>query len=57
MWETIQTNRKGDVVSWKGEWQGTVMRGIVERHVVGRPAEPSTFVGVLKMTDATRSEI
>ncbi len=28
-WETIQSNAKGDIANWRGEWDGTVMRGVL----------------------------
>ena len=57
-WETIQTNSTGAVVSWKGEWQGSAMRGLLTKQPIGKPAETFTFVGVAHTAAATlRSEI
>jgi hypothetical protein len=56
VWETIQTNRTGEMVSWKGEWQGTVMQGTMTRQQAGRSPQQFTFVGVLKPADTVRSE-
>jgi REP element-mobilizing transposase RayT len=28
VWETIQTNARGEKVSWRGEWDGKLMRGV-----------------------------
>jgi REP element-mobilizing transposase RayT len=28
-WETIQRNKKGETASWRGEWDGEVMKGVV----------------------------
>lgn len=56
VWETIQTNRMGEMVSWKGEWQGTVMRGTMTRQAVGQAPEPFTFVGMVKPAETIRSE-
>lgn len=29
VWETIQTNAEGDTASWRGEWNGEIMKGIL----------------------------
>ena len=29
VWETIQTNDQGDTASWRGEWNGKIMKGIL----------------------------
>lgn len=29
VWETIQTNKQGDAASWRGEWNGEIMKGIL----------------------------
>lgn len=31
VWETIQKNPKGETVSWRGEWDGKVMKGVLSR--------------------------
>jgi hypothetical protein len=28
-WETIQRNEKGEIVSWRGDWQGNKMDGVL----------------------------
>lgn len=30
-WETIQKNPKGDTASWRGEWDGKVMKGVLSK--------------------------
>lgn len=31
VWETIQTSSQGDQASWRGEWDGKVMKGVLRR--------------------------
>lgn len=57
-WETMQANDHGELLSWRGEWQGNTMRGVMTRQAMGRPAENFTFVGVAHpVSEAQRSEI
>ncbi len=35
IWETIQTNDKGDRASWRGEWNTKVMKGILRKSLSG----------------------
>lgn len=46
VWETIQSNPAGDSVSWRGEWQGDAMKGILSFHEAGRPAQDFSFFSV-----------
>ena len=45
LWEAVQSNAKGEVITWKGEWEGTIMRGIMTRQATGSSPEQFTFVG------------
>jgi len=56
LWETMQTSPHGEVVCWRGEWQGTTMRGVTTRQPAGKAPENFTFVGTVRMSVA-RSEI
>jgi hypothetical protein len=31
VWETIQRNGRGDTASWRGEWDGSTMKGVLSR--------------------------
>ena len=31
IWETMQTNKKGETASWRGEWDGKIMTGVLRR--------------------------
>ncbi len=42
-WETIQSNAAGDVVSWRGDWQGDIMKGVISETPAGKPARDSSF--------------
>ncbi len=58
LWETMQTNQRGEVVCWHGESQGVRMRGVVTRQPAGKALETFNFVGVAKpLTDSNRSQI
>ena len=58
IWESMQANEQGDVISWRGERQGPQMRGIMTKQMLGKAAENYTFVGVARpATERQRSEI
>jgi len=44
-WETMQTGPKGEVVCWRGEWDGRTMRGIMTRQLPGGEIIPFNFIG------------
>ena len=48
LWETMQTGRAGEVVCWRGEWDGHQMRGVMTRQLPGEPLMNFSFVGVAK---------
>ncbi len=59
-WEVVQTNTRGDMISWKGESQGPFMKGVMTKQASGTSTPESfTFVGVAVNEPATsaRSEI
>ncbi|MBI4430483.1 MAG: transposase [Candidatus Omnitrophica bacterium] len=33
-WETMQRNEKGEMISWRGDWQGNKMEGVLSYHSV-----------------------
>ena len=43
VWETMQTNDKGKVVFWRGEWEGETMHGMVSRQLGEGKNEDSYF--------------
>ena len=45
LWETMQTGPSGEVVCWRGEWDGKRMHGVLTRQMPGRPAMNFGFVG------------
>lgn len=55
-WETMQSNPSGELVSWQGEWQGPVMRGLVTRQTATKTSEQFTFVAVARKPATLRSE-
>lgn len=47
VWETMQADSSGTIVSWRGEVVGQDMRGIVTQEAVGAPATTFSFVATL----------
>jgi REP element-mobilizing transposase RayT len=45
-WETVQSNMNGDTVSWRGEWQGDAMKGLISVRPAGREAQEYSFYSV-----------
>ena len=45
-WETLQSNAKGDAVSWRGDWQGDVMKGIFSVTPAGQKPRDFSFFSV-----------
>ncbi len=43
-WETIQTNAVGETVSWRGDWQGGKMEGMLSFHPVGKNPQDFSFI-------------
>ena len=48
LWETMQTARSGEVVCWRGEWNGERMQGVITRQLPGQAASNFSFVGIVK---------
>lgn len=48
VWETIQANNKGDTVSWRGEWNGEIMKGVLSRRSSDDTVRDFSFVSVDK---------
>ena len=45
LWETMQTGPRGDIICWRGEWDGRTMHGILTRQAMEQPAITFRFVG------------
>jgi len=45
VWETIQTNKRGETASWRGEWDGRNMKGILRRRSADGTIRDFSFVG------------
>jgi len=43
VWETMQTNRRGESAAWHGEWDGSSMRGVMSRRFPDGTARNYTF--------------
>jgi hypothetical protein len=56
LWETMQTNADGAILSWAGSWDGRVMHGVVSRQEPGQAVVEFHFVGAPVAGHAT-SEI
>ena len=46
IWETMQTGPNGEVVCWRGEYDGQRMRGVVTRQKDGKELESFSFIAV-----------
>lgn len=44
VWETIQTNEHGETASWRGQWDGKLMRGILTRRYSNGISRDFSFV-------------
>ena len=42
-WETLQSNASGDTVSWRGDWQGDIMKGVLSYKPASGPARDFSF--------------
>jgi hypothetical protein len=45
-WETVQIGPGGEMVNWRGEWDGRAMHGVMTRQRPGGSVETFRFVGV-----------
>ena len=45
-WEALQKNAAGDTRSWRGDWQGDVMKGAVRQAPAGKNPEVFSFFSV-----------
>ncbi len=57
VWETVQTDRTGAVVSWRGIIRNQTMHGVITRQVAGAPAVTLNFVGTMTASGESTSEI
>lgn len=48
IWETMQTDAKGNMAFWKGEIEGDKMRGVLSRQPKDKPSQDFTFVSLKK---------
>ncbi len=46
VWETIQSTPNGDSLSWRGDWEGDAMKGILSVHSAGKEAQDFSFFSV-----------
>ncbi|MCX5693111.1 MAG: transposase [Candidatus Omnitrophica bacterium] len=44
IWRTIQANEKGETVSWRGEWDGSTMKGMMNMHLIDGAIRDFSFV-------------
>lgn len=49
IWETFQTGKTGETASWRGEWDGKVMKGVLSRRM-GNSVRDFSFVSVGERT-------
>lgn len=42
-WETMQHNEKGETISWRGDWNGIKMEGMLNYHPTGKTPEDFSF--------------
>lgn len=45
VWETVQADRQGTFIYWRGEWDGQTMRGTLTRQAIGKSPVMESFVG------------
>jgi REP element-mobilizing transposase RayT len=45
VWEAVQADRQGTLVTWRGTWNGRTMHGVLTRQAPGQPAMNCGFVG------------
>lgn len=45
-WETLQSNAAGDSVSWRGDWQDDVMKGVLSVNLAGQKPQDFSFFSV-----------
>lgn len=46
VWETFQVGPSGETVSWRGEWKGAMMHGVMARQTPGSPEATFRFIGI-----------
>ncbi len=47
VWETIQRNASGEMVSWRGEWVGDKMSGVLSKQLTDGKAQVFNFIGTM----------
>ncbi len=57
VWDTTQQDAAGNLIHWRGETEGTLMKGEMTRQISGQAPETFTFVGVTRRFTNTRREI
>jgi hypothetical protein len=43
-WETMQRNEKGEVIMWRGDWQGNKMEGVMSYQSSGGSPKDFSFM-------------
>jgi len=54
-WETMHRSASGEVVSWRGEWHGEEMKGVLSYRMSEGEPKNFNFVGVLKAGGVVKS--
>jgi REP element-mobilizing transposase RayT len=44
VWETIQRNKNGETASWRGEWDGETMKGVMSRRSLDGKTRDFSFI-------------
>ena len=57
VWEATQVGRGGDVIRWRGAWDGETMKGVMTRQIPGSRAMSFSFVGTPEPASQSRREI
>lgn len=48
VWETMQRNSNGEMVSWRGEWIGNEMKGVLSKQLLDGKSQVFNFVGTMR---------
>lgn len=43
-WETMQTNPRGETISWRGDWNGKTMEGMISYQSMGKNPQDFSFL-------------
>jgi hypothetical protein len=48
VWEAMQTDQTGTILTWRGEWDGQVMHGLIIREAPGNAPVQFDFIGAIQ---------